>query len=775
MNGRENLFQQAMSQGHSAAWDQMWDRAASFYKKALEYVPDQPQALTNLGLAMYELQHFEEALRWYARAAAVTPEDPMPLEKVAQLSERIGEIDRAAKAALSAAELYLKKREIEKAIENWTRVIRLNPESVIAHSRLALVYEKLGRKQQSVTEYLAIASLMQHSGDMEKAVQTVNHALQVLPGSTEAHQALAALRDFKPLPRPARTRGATGPLRMQQVRQMETSASQEQASGVDPIGEARQVALSVLAGLLFEQGDETPDTEQSTRRGLQAIVRGAASPFAVKQADRTKIMLHVSQAVDLQTRGQIDQAADELERATEAGLEHSAAMFDIGLLRSQGAHYESAARRLQKAVKHSDYALASRLLLGQIYRKMNRIDEATVEYLEALKLADSQLVPEDKADELRQLYEPLIEAESQQSDRETKTRLCDNIIRLLEQPDWRTRLAQARQNLPVDTKDGPPMPLGEILTAARSSQIIESISTIHQLARSGQLRSAMEEAFYAVQFAPTYLPLHIYMGELLLQQDRLTEAINKFTVIAQAYNSRGEAKRAVDLFHRIIQLAPMDLSARSRLIDLLIARGQTDQAINEYLELADVYYSMADLAKARKTYTEALRLAQQSNVDRAIKVQILHQMADIDLQSLDWRQALRVYEQIRTLQPDDQRARSSLIELNIRLGQEAQALTELNNFMSYLTSSGQREEIVLFLEELEREIPNQVIIRRHLAEAYRQVGRIAEAINELDTLGEMLLDAGDKAAAAEVIESILVLNPQNREQYRRLLTQIKGN
>ena len=36
MTEHEDAFQQAMNQGHSAAWDQRWDRAAHFYRLALQ-------------------------------------------------------------------------------------------------------------------------------------------------------------------------------------------------------------------------------------------------------------------------------------------------------------------------------------------------------------------------------------------------------------------------------------------------------------------------------------------------------------------------------------------------------------------------------------------------------------------------------------------------------------------------------------------------------------------------------------------------------------------
>ena len=72
--------------------------------------------------------------------------------------------DIGSKIAIKAAELYLNTGDVEKAIENWSRAVVINPESVVAHSRLAVVYERLRRIPQAVREYLHLASLMQHSG-----------------------------------------------------------------------------------------------------------------------------------------------------------------------------------------------------------------------------------------------------------------------------------------------------------------------------------------------------------------------------------------------------------------------------------------------------------------------------------------------------------------------------------------------------------------------------------------------------------------------------------
>ena len=770
MAGNQEIFQQAMNQGHSAAWDQLWDRAAVFYRQALNEFPDHPKALMNLGLALYEMQEYDQALQYYQRAARAAQEDPVPMEKVAQLFERQGNITQATQSYLRAAELHLKNRDVKKAIDNWGHVLLLDPENLSAHSRLALVYERMGDAARAATEYLAVASLFQGAGDMDRAVSSVNKALQLVPNSDEAIQALATLRDFKQLPKPTRPRGGTAPLRMAQVRQLEAPKSVEQLSGLDPITQARQQALTILAGMLFEGTDEE---DTVTRGEIGDLMRGRGKGKNEKRVDRTRVSLHLSQVVDAQTHERNSVAMEELERAVEAGLSHPAAFFDLGYLYAEAGRYDYAQRNLQYAVTYPELALGARLLMGDVLRKLERINEASVEYLQALKIADSQVVPQEQADLLRQLYEPLIESVRQQNDLEFQTRLCENIQELLMRPDWRAHLNRARAQLGDQDGESPPMPIAEILTEARSSQVVESLANIYKLARNGYLHSAMEEAFFTLQYAPTYLPLHSYMGELLRKQGLLQDAITKLMVVARTFTIRGEPQRAMDIYRKIGEWAPMDLNARSRLIELLISQNNNEAAIQEYYELADTYYNLADLVMARKTYTEALRLAQQSRVDSSFRVQILHRMADIDLQSLDWRQALRIYEQIRTQEPADEKARYSLIELNYRLGQEQQALVELDSYLGYLVSNNQREQALEFLRNIVHENPERLAVRRRLAELYRQVGQRKEAIEELDAIGEALLEAGDRGGAIKVVERILSLNPPNTGDYKVLLETLK--
>jgi tetratricopeptide (TPR) repeat protein len=144
------------------------------------------------------------------------------------------------------------------------------------------------------------------------------------------------------------------------------------------------------------------------------------------------------------------------------------------------------------------------------------------------------------------------------------------------------------------------------------------------------------------------------------------------------------------------------------------------------------------------------------------------------MQRLDWKQAVRVYEQIRTLRPDDEGARRQLLELYMRMGQDQQAIAELDAFLTYLESNHHGDQAIPFLQDLIKEHADQALYRRTLAAQLHHLGRTEEAVSQLDALGESLLQAGKKKEAVDVVTQILLMDPPNAPDYRRLLAQLQN-
>jgi len=771
MAGKNEVFQTAMNKGHSAAWDQDWEAAANSYRAALKEFPSHPLALTSLGLALLELQDYQASLECYQKAAGISPADPIPQEKTARIFERLGRLNDAITASLQAAELHLKARSAEKAIDNWLRVLSIQPENITVRTRLAAVYDRLGRQEEAVAELISVASILQRANNTTQAASMLETAARMVPGNQEVRLAMNMVRSGRPLPRPNRPRGGTGPVHMAQIREMEGQAESDSSGQPDPIAQARQMAMVQLASLLFEQAGPAQTSATLRARGLSALTRGVADPTN-DSSERNRITLHLSQAIDSLTQAENAQAVVELEYALNLGLRHPSAYFILGLLLA-AEKPAKAGKYLEQSVRHPDYSLGSHLLFAQIYQQAQQWKEAATAYFQALALADVQVAPPDQSDEINAQYDALIDSQSVIEDTALLQDTCKTIAGQLVRPNWRDHLIRARQQLPAAADGMPPAPVAEMLMETRGGQVVDTMAQVRKLAASGRLRTALEEALYALQYAPTYLPLHILVGDLLHQDQRPAEAVRKYMVVVDLYTVRGEVTRSVRLLKRVLQIQPMNLQIRQHLIDLLLAQNKIEEALKEYSDMANLYYNLADLDKARQIYLDALKVAQKSQENRKWGLNLLLKVADIDMQRLNLRQALRIYEQIRTIQPHNQMTYAQIIGLNFRLGQEAAALKELDGYLHSLESAGRHKEGISFIDALLAEYSDRLELRLRLADLYVRDGQLPEAIAHFDAMADAHLNANRHPEAIRMIETIIALNPPNVQEYHQALETLR--
>ena len=772
MNFNDQGLQTKLNNGHAALWEHDWENAVNAYNEVLLKAPDHPVAKASLGLAKFHQKKYREALILYQELAGQYPEDPMPMERIARIYEREGLLGEAADSLTRAAMLQLKTRDVERSITDYLSIINIEPENQVARARLAMIYEKLGRNKEAATELIDLAALVQRQENPVKAMQILEYALQLQPDYVDTRNAIAVLKNDKALPMRERATIPTGVARMAQVREMETSIQEpaEKMSG-DPIIEARLMALKEIAGVLFE--------EQETGRpplnsGIMAAhASGPATAGHVNlTAERKNLQLHLSDSIDLQTSGRNLEAAAELELAIRHGLDLPAAHYILGFLLRESDPDKSFAQ-LQLSLSHPAYALASHLLSGDILFESGKLKEAASSYLHALMLADRETVSPDDADELTQLYGPIFESQSYITQENDLRNLCTVISEQLTRPDWRRYLLDARQQLPPAPEGGPPLPLAEMLMDSNSSQVVESLAEVRQLADKGKNRSAMEEAFKALSYAPTYLPLHVQIGEILVNEGHIQEAVEKFTQVARLYTVRGEKLQAIRLLTRVTRLVPMDITIRRNLIDLLRSTGRTEDLIEQYVDLANVHYLLAELEQSRSAYRSALTLARQSHSTREQSLKILSRLADIELQSLNSKEAVKVYEQMRSLSPLDPAPRIALVDLYQRLEMEPAAINEIDAYLKLLESENQSRAAEDFLDAILGEKPESEGLQRRMISYYAAQGKMNMAVEKLDALAEKLLVEKNTRGSIAVVEKIVNLNPANQLEYEQLLAELR--
>ena len=764
-------LQDFLSKGNSAAWDQKWKDAAGFYQQALDIDPENFKALTNIGLAYFEMQKFQESLAAYTKAVEVNPEDPAPYEKMYLIYQSVGQPEDAVKSALFAAESHLKNEDIQKAIENWKRALELDIQNIKAHARLGMVYERLGKMKLAVSEYIHTASLLQFTGNMEKAAESVERALQCSPENIIALRAKEILHQGRQLPLPEpiiKEPEEEIPLDEPQV---EAPEPIEVRIYENPIAEAIEKAMIILAEALFEEQIFEKGGKKTGERDLDSALSWNIDG-ETNLTDDSLLKLHVSQAIEHLSAGKEKEAADHIKSAVDDGYNNPAAYFLLGYLYMKMGRAESATRSLTKSVGHGDFALASRLLLASHYSNTEAWEDASKEYLEALRIADTSLVEKENVEDLIHLYEVMLDDLEQQEGEEAYIEMSKHIEGLLLRSDWRETLVSLREK--GKAADGLLLPQMDALLDDRRSHVMTIHSEITALAAEGHYGAAMEKAFFALKGAPTFLPLHVTIGDLLVDQNKISGAVTKYLAVADVYTVQGKTERALAMLRKVIELQPMNIEIRQRHIDLLEEYGKKEEAIVEYVNLADVFFPLAELDSARSAYTKALSLAKTIPEDSGWRIKLLQRLADLDIQRLDWEAAISTYMEISDISPQNLKTSISIVDLNYRLGKVPAAEKEIDRFVGQFDPASETSKIKDYLETLKNEISGEDHVIRQLVSLYKSQGQIEEAIAELDGLGDMLLGEGRKEDAVSVIEEIISLEPPNVSDYQKLLEQLKS-
>jgi tetratricopeptide (TPR) repeat protein len=750
--GDKKVYDKSLSAGLNLAWEGQFKKALEAYQKALAEAPNDPVILNHIAYAHLQLKHPQEALEAYNEASRLTPDDPGPLTRMAEIHEKAGQPHAAAAVYVSLAEVHQRQLAWAEAIQALQQSVRLNPDQLPARLMLSEIYARLDQPQRASKERLSLARALQKQGQVVKAAEQCSEALLLDPHNAEARALSEALKLGEaagevrhPLPPPAPV-----------------------GEGASPVDMARDKALEELAGIPFEETPVGPAADISVFEPSAAPAEKPTQPML----SRPQIDALITQAIDFQTRGLVEEAIACYTRVIEAGVDRPAAHFNLGLLYQQRLRFDQAIAEFRKSVRHPPYALGSHFALGGCYKAMGRIDEALDHLIQVLKYVDLGTVQREQADDLVQLYDALADSYVAKGDQAKALEFMNSLVEFLSSKGWADKAREARQRIDSMADEGVTMSLAEVLATPSATALLSAMSLSQEYVKHGAFEAAIDVCYRAIQYGPTYLPLHLRLAEVYAQDGRIDEAVTKYMTVADVYRVRDEKRHLIGVYKKVLRLTPMDVAVRSRLIDLLISFGEIDQALEQYMALADAYYQLAQVNKALEKYMAALRLTPRASDEKRWRGRLLRKMAEVHMHRLNWREAAQLYQQIVKVDPEDERAWLSLIDLHYKLDQAKQADQEVIRLLDHLHSQGQDEKGLALLQEAVRLQPQQMSLRARLARAYIDQEKREEAISELDALGELQLDAGLREQARKTIQYIISLKPKNAEAYQQLLSRI---
>ncbi len=746
MAGNRQRFEAAIQRANDYVWAEEWTNAIKVYRRALAEFPNDTSALLGYAWSLFNAEEDNEALKVYTHLTKVVPDDPGPYERLGELLERREEPEEATAMYIQAAELYSQQSLTDQQLNALEKAVRNTPEDIQSWGELLKLYKEAEHDVEGAILAAYWLSYLYQNEHYDWAVEVCRQMETFVPREPRIIHIMQLLQSGQMIPEPPPV-GSRVPT-PDEIDAEAAGATGEQGS---PTEQARKKALEDLAQSIF--ADNKPEPQ-----GISDM----------------EVAMLISQAVDAQSRGDLSAAQEAYQRLLQAGVSMPSIHFNLGLIYKEQMRFDEAIPQFEQSLSDSEYGLGSNYALGESYQAQGKFELSLKYFLEALKIVDLNTVQREQTEDLLRVYESMAQSLVNAGEPERVEQLSQTLVGFLGQRGWEDEARQARKRLDGLARSGAVLSLAEVISLPNSENILRSVALAQEYMRRGKAHEAIEELMYAIGMAPLYLPLHHLLGSFMIENENLDTASDKFRTIARVYEIRDQMSQALATYRQILELSPLDIKVRSQVIELLIKRGQIDDALEQYLLLADAYYQLADTERARETYAEALKMAPRGSKVNNWDVRILHRIADMDMQRLDWHAAIRSYEKIIRISAEDERAYISLMRLYPRVGRAPMAINILDKLLRNYLQARKAQKALALLEELIQDDPENIALRGRIAQLSLNMGQKDKAMEHLDILGDLQLEAGDKEAAAKTIESIIALKPPNVEAYADLYREMTG-
>jgi tetratricopeptide (TPR) repeat protein len=194
---------------------------------------------------------------------------------------------------------------------------------------------------------------------------------------------------------------------------------------------------------------------------------------------------------------------------------------------------------------------------------------------------------------------------------------------------------------------------------------------------------------------------------------------------------QGKLDAGIAEYLRIVEDTPGDWNAKNTLGDLYARAGQTDKAIDTFLEITDHLSEEGSSAKAGAVFKKILKL--KPDHERALMQiaeilgnQKLYADARAHLNTLielrkskgDTRGALHAKVRLGALDPEDFEARLGGANARIEMGDKAGAMRDLKEIAGELADKGHQQQAIEVLREAAKLNPDDEELRERLFDVY---------------------------------------------------------
>lgn len=308
------------------------------------------------------------------------------------------------------------------------------------------------------------------------------------------------------------------------------------------------------------------------------------------------------------------------------------------------------------------------------------------------------------------------------------------------------------------------------------------------------------EDFLDAVRAPDLVALRI-LARMVLEGDAAPLTAAELLALGQYLEEHGDLERARERYRRAEDLRHPDFDLPRRIGQIDEALGNLGEACRRYVIYADCcdQAGYPDVASATLERVLELDPAQHQARERMAELLAKRSRAQSEAGdsgagvsaeaaaehyeallaaagSVEDRQ--RILTELTSLLPDRDDLREHLAEVSIELGDTAQAVLELQELAVKALMAQQLERAVEILERIVVLDPEEIMAVQSLGDSYAKLGRKREAVAQYLAFAKSLEESGLAAASAdtllELYEKVVELEPGNTQARRFLATAYEG-
>lgn len=694
---------------------------------------DAVAVLLELADRLLDLGRLDEARAHMRSVGSAVDLDIDLLRQLGQAQRRCGLIAEGTEALLAAVERLEAQEKLDEAAGLLETVVEMNPTDASLSQKLIDLCAKAGLQDKALDRCASLAERAIAESKWDEAEVAIERGLQLNPNDTRIVEFQARVLTAKGLSAEAEGRYITLAREHMAARQWdEARRALLKALAIDP--DHAQAAL-----MLADVGKQLGDTRHG-RDHLRRLVRNMLDAERFKEAEVLLRKLHEIAPDDQLALVQLATVYEGLGEQTKL-LETYRTLVELYV---SNEAYPKALEYCTAILKHDSENIWALEQMVKIYEKIGKTRSVPQICLRLAQIYEKL----DDFDQVQQCYQRALDLDPGNVD---------------------ARIEYTRFLIGLRRYE----------SASQQAQL-----TIRQLSEQERYREAIQLGEELLEQAPDDVELRRALIELCRQGRLEREFVAHCTQLINLHYRRGEFAEVVELYRKLLEREPENVTFRTHLIDALLRLKRREEAIEQYFRLASLYLERENYEDAENTLVELLDQspgnprALEMLIDILIEngryeqaVQRIRELSEIYVGVGKNDKAVEVLRRVLAFDPDNREIRRRIAEITREGERLRESVQEMAQKAAQLWEKGDLAEAVEAQRQVVRLRPEDTVARRRLAEMLANRGESTAAVGELVQVARIRTEQGEYEQALKAVDEVLERDPTNHAA-RRLRAEI---